>query len=374
MFRRYECPQPGCKEIDSRDDNDGKPEPHCTKHGLAMKIRGECRHCRTTLNPIDDHCGGCGVSRSDALWNDPKQMALDGRKPEVSVETDPISWALERSANIGTNHRQHCRACRRKKRLRRAAWIVWFCAMVLVGIFSPAKHLSPVMLGMAAATGLGWCADRRFFRKSCKRAQQMEREAGEIRNLHPRRIKERIDAEEQSLIGDGTPLVKVISQTGSLAERARQLSANLALRERGRDAPTFITDARKQAETVLRRLEDYLRDLETYRVGVRALFDECRNEAKVVDRPLNDFALLSELADLSEESERLRQQAQDVVLATSSELFAKREHLRDLINEGIRDSGVELAVSAANPTGGRINLGAMDEAIRRLLGSVPKTA
>jgi hypothetical protein len=143
------------------------------------------------------------------------------------------------------------------------------------------------------------------YRHSCKiaqKAQKIKREAEELRNLNPKTIRERISAEENKLIEDGSPLFGVIEKTRKLVERARSLETRLYFRINKNSVPSYMKDAHDHVRRVVQRLEENERGLETYRASIRALFHECRVRASAIEEPLADYLLLKELKELSEDA------------------------------------------------------------------------
>lgn len=46
---------------------DMKGMEHCTKCGTRLSPCPKCKKCGTTLLPSNNHCGGCGLPRGQAL-------------------------------------------------------------------------------------------------------------------------------------------------------------------------------------------------------------------------------------------------------------------------------------------------------------------
>jgi hypothetical protein len=70
----------------------------------------------------------------------------------------------------------------------------------------------------------------------------------------------------------------------------------------------------------------------------------------------------------------VREDGARVALQTAQALFAREEEIRVLVDKGIQTSGVEVAVLAADASGDRFNIDAMEEAITRLIAATPKVA
>lgn len=223
---------------------------------------------------------------------------------------------------------------------------------------------------VVAAIGLyGW-----YLIRESRRSRMIEKAEHDLRLLDPDKIKQQIDAEQDKLTGKESQLAGIVEKTRLLITRARSLEARLYVRTQRKDAPSYMVEAYGHAGRVANRLEQHATALETYRASIIGLFDECRARAKAIDEPVADYMMLKELQGISSEAERIQDEGARVALRTAQALFSQQARITALVNEGIQRSGIEVAVLAADASGDRFNINAMEEAISRLISATPKIA
>lgn len=149
------------------------------------------------------------------------------------------------------------------------------------------------------------------------------------------------------LLGKGSRYASVCAQVEEVNRRARLVAERLGIRLRQHEAP-YLRTGLEQAQDVVARTDHVLEGLKGFRGKVEGFLTECHGAVEALSGPLRDLELVREVQELAGQTQRLEDQAQDVVVDTVAKLQTRIAVIRGDVHKRFEGVGVHLALEASS--------------------------
>lgn len=141
--------------------------------------------------------------------------------------------------------------------------------------------------------------------------------------LLPRFLSDRLQQEKEMTIGQDSNFGRFYQKLMVVQGRANCLRERFMTRSRNRRDVAYLTDALKRVDELIKKIDVDVGKMRRYRAKVEAFFAECEERVRLTTEPLEDAALLDELADLEVETDDLHLKVETEIMRTTILLAEK---------------------------------------------------
>ena len=163
----------------------------------------------------------------------------------------------------------------------------------------------------------------------------------------PEFLSSQIETLGNELVGEGSRYASTCRQVEEVNRRARLVTERLGIRLRQNEA-SYLRTSLEQAQEVVARTDRVLEGLKGFRGKVEGFLAECRGAVEALSGPLRDLELIREVQELAGQTQRLEDQAQQVVVDTVAKLQTRIAVIRGDVHKRFEDIGVHLALEASS--------------------------